>query len=254
MKKAIIGLLVVAASVGLYFSFTSYISKKKENTLQRQVVKPILSDKLPEGFDSVYVERMSELGMNTTKEAMLLLNVKQRKYWKENFGLTFMGDNEMTEFLAENKFILGEANRYLHMIPVEVGNVMIDNINKINPPDKKMYRFWETAGSTWILNEEDVNVHPTVGRNIDFAYYDNEQTYRMIKQSIREKYSLPNNLHCHIMLEPTKKSEIYIIGSAKEFNTTGMVIEDGILKAIPPKDPIAVLKVPNGYVELASWE
>lgn len=47
--------------------------------------------------------------------------------------------------------------------------------------------------------------------------------------------------------------DIFIIASAMKFNTEGMVIEEGVLKAIAPPDPIAVVKVQNGYVELAHW-
>jgi hypothetical protein len=51
----------------------------------------------------------------------------------------------------------------------------------------------------------------------------------------------------------TKTNQVYVVGPASNFDINGMVVSDRILKAPPKKDPIVVMKVGGGYIELARW-
>ena len=241
-KKIIIGcLLAIIAS-------SAFVYKTKERTL----VRPNLSTELPYGLDSDYIKKMISLGMNTSKEAKLLINVSQRKYWKTTFGLNFLGEDEMATFLSDNSFILGPADKYKNIVPTEAGHTLAKNFDMIGDYQEEKYSYWSIGGTVYTLTKKEVLINLIPGQTIWFPVLSEQG---LITKSAILRTGLVPNVYCLLRHELKPKNSIYIIGAQKDFNIpSDWSIVNDILMPPPPKDPIAVIKVYGGYVELARWE
>ncbi len=76
----------------------------------------------------------------------------------------------------------------------------------------------------------------------------------VVKLSAIQRENMPITAFFTLEKQKEISNGVIIIGASKYFNTSGMNLIDRILSVPPPKDPIAALKVANGYVELANWE
>lgn len=248
MKKKIITIASLLLIAGAWFFTQSSTLVKKPATISR----PWLDKEIPLGFDSAYVSELSKVGVNATKDYKLLTYSNGRKYWKNSCGLNFIGNDEMTSFLTDNNFILGDVGRYNESIPVDAGRALLINIKKVKSLDRPVYSYWTTGGAAFTLTKEEVIPEIAEGQTIEFV---NWRSYPngIITNEAMERTGLKADIFCSLRREKTT-TNIMIIAAAKNFNTEGMNIKDNILTAPPPKDPIAVVKVQDGYVELASWE
>ncbi len=80
-------------------------------TKDRDLKKPILAYKLSGGADSAYLEDMANIGLISYKSALAFKYTKERVFYMSKYGLNFMGDEEMKEFLEDNNFIMGAAEK-----------------------------------------------------------------------------------------------------------------------------------------------
>jgi len=220
----------------------------KDRTLKR----PDYSLELPEGLDSTYISELNKHGVSNFKESILYRNIMQRRYWKENCGLNFLGENEMKDFLSDNNFILGDVDKYKKMIPVEAGKIMIQNIEKIKKFERPVYVLWRIGENAITLQKEDVIPEMSEGQTIDFVNY-RDYPNGIITNDAVKKYNLSLDIYYNLRKEICI-TKILIVGSIKEFNIEGMDLIENVLTRPSPKDPIAVIKVQDGYVELVNWE
>jgi hypothetical protein len=202
IKIVLTVLLFLSLGAGVYFTLTSAKSK----TIARSLKGFPVETELPKGIDSAYIEELRNHGFHNSPQVKTWLNVVSRKWWKEQYGLCFIGDDEMTKFLLDNDFIMGEAGKFLDNVPVEAGKEMMSNLKRIE---------------NWL---------PSLGFG----------GFILDGDTIRQT-------------DPIRDRKIFIIAAAGKFDTTGMVLREGILEAIAPPDPIAVVKVDYGWVELANW-
>ena len=211
--------LVVAVAVVLGLSLTSSMSKPVARSLSAYPMSIVL----PKGVSVEYVEMMGKLGFGNTETIRNAKYIIERQKWQKDFGLNFIGDAEMKKFLKDNDFIMGNSSQYIDEIPAEAGAKILVNYNRIVPPPPppskdEVYAISGTGVITWggMLRTEEV----------------------------------PPPTEAQLL---TNRNTIFVIAGAKKFNTEGMRLVDGILTAIPPVDPIALIKVDHGYVELANW-
>lgn len=237
-KKIFVSVLCLAIISASAIFFTS----SKERPAARHV-KAWQVMELSKDFDSAYIATLSEAGFDNIGSVKNLKYVSARKYWMDKYGLYFLGDDEMQKFLKDNDFIIGDASRFLEEIPKTAGKEMIDNFKKaFNEP----YFLFYQKDKQWVLKYAEVSNKP------DRGFCDNgHNTNDYIEEGVMRRYNIPvTNNFC---IEVHSGYIIQIVSGANCFNTTGLTIEDGILKAVPPKDPIAVVKVNNGWVQLAGW-
>lgn len=214
MKKLIVPLSVLAVGIGGYFVLESSMAKPIATSLKEF---PHTME-LPKGIDSAYVAKLNEFGFGNTQSAREYRYILARQKWQKNFGLTFIGEQEMSNFLEDNGFIIGASDKFLESIPAEAGREMMDNYNKIKDCLFRYNALWTSVAGTGTL---------VFGDNL--------------------------NLSVDWPIEPPPPRiahTIYVIANAKKFNTEGMVVKEGKLIN---HDPIAVVKTDGGYVEIAHW-
>jgi len=237
MKKIIAPAILVGLLVLMCFS----MNFSKAKTVKRPMTEA------PKGFDEAYVKRLEALGFSQNESVLYLQSKKHQEYWSQTFGLNFIGDGEIQKFLMDNDFIMGEASKYVGDIPKEAGDLISSNLtllkNKYAPfvkyemeRKKEIDRGWVSGG---VL---------TLSFNIP---------------EYPQRQDLPNGTTMVTNMEngkltttydtiPERPNEIWIIAAKAKFNTEGMQLEGRILRN-PPEDPIALVKVKNGYVEIANW-
>jgi hypothetical protein len=185
-----------------YFTFSSLVPKPEI----RSVNQAFTRETMPEGMDSARVEQLKSMGFTIVPDVQNYNSVSKRQYYKKEFGLLFIGDNELQKFLDDNDFIMGPATSFRENVPPQAIDKIQENASRLK---------------------------------IKFSY---DQTWAVLR------IDSDGNIRGDGMYNP-----LYIIAGAKSFNTEGMELKEGILTAIPPKDPIALAKVDGGYVELANW-
>lgn len=246
MKKKILfsSLFIVCLAVS-YLVLSSSKGRKIERTVksyERGIV-------LPEGVDSTYSEKLISLGFNN-ESTNIYRYTQRRKFYFEKYGLNFIGETELTKFLKDNDFICGESSRYIDEIPLQAGKKMVQNFDKIKS-SIRIHKYRDVLSNQSFLISEDDIIKKVEGNLYECNELNSaEILHQTIKRSTIVEYGLVGRFGWFIQRSPY---QIHIIGAAKSFNTTGMVIEEGILKAMPPKDPIAIVKVNDGWVELANW-
>jgi hypothetical protein len=176
--------------------------------------------------------KRAEISTSTTTEATLtslkdagFVNVPMvinkeatvlREKWKRQFNLLFISDVEAKQLLEENDFIIGPSSRYIKDIPDAAANDIAMNFNILRKSNVLTY----TAPDGRVFTQEELD---------DFD--------KNAKDWI---------------LTGTVNNQIFVIGPASNFNTDGMVITDRQL-VNKKLDPIAVMKVDKGYVQIAKW-
>jgi len=246
MKKKLLftGLIVAALVVVLFI-------QAKPKPLARELKYANRSLSFADNFDSAYYADLKAAGFTSIENVKALSYITERKKWMREYGLYFLGDAEMSQFLSDNDFIIGPASRYIEDVPKEAGLKMIENFNKIysvsmNAPNRyKLY----TRNNEWILDESEFIRPPSE----NFCNDPSTATAYVYPEIIMQKGIEITPFFCIERQSVETGVQIQIIAAAKCFNTVGMVIEDRVLKAVPPKDPIAVVKVKDGWVELANW-
>lgn len=247
MKKKIItcSILTLLVASGFYY-------KTKEPAL----IPMELTKVAPMVAGSSYFESMAALGFKDEKISHIISYVKNREYWKNGFGLKFIGDDEMSKFLNDNSFILGPASNFKSTVPVEAGRRIISEYERISDFSASYTLTLPHSNLTYTLSKNDLVIVPKSGETLDWINYicgtGCHGITRVVKPEAIAKYNIfPSDF---FTLVKTNPSDVLIIASSSEFKTEGMDLINRILSHPTPKDPIAVLKVKDGYIELASWE
>jgi hypothetical protein len=242
-KKILLPALLVLVATATYFVFSSSISKP----IARSIKLADRSMDAPTDFDVTYLESLKDVGFNSLKDVKHLKNIQNRKDWMDKCGVYFLGDDEMTKFLTDNDFIIGAADRFLCEIPKEAGVNMIQRFRPIRDSLTMYYlHIYNTFDMVYCLEASEMAIKP---ENI-IRRKEEESFVKYLKPSTIEERKIPAP---YVWDMNIVRPEIQIIAAAKCFNTEGMIIEDRILKATPPKDPIAVVKVKDGWIELVNW-
>lgn len=241
-KKVLVSVIIgLALAAGGYFFI---FAKSKPNV--RSVKMWQRQMEFDKNFDSAYIASLSQAGFSSLKEVKNMKYVIERIKWMKEYGLHFLGDEEMNKFLVDNDFIIGDADQYIGDVPPDAGKEMIANFKKIGFVEKR-YKLTLNSGRQIIFTAEEVS--PTqIGDGVNTNLH---WTQDFISRDLMTLNNIPNESGFSIVPEGVK---IQIVAGMEKFNTQGMVIEDRILKAPPPPpDPIAIVKVRYGWVQLAGW-
>jgi hypothetical protein len=243
-KKVIVSLTVAALLIGGGMFFMS--------AMNRPVSPYPTATKLPTGIDIEYVKKLDSLGFKNNESVMLLKSIEARKYWSDTYGVTYINDNDMAKFLRDNNFIMGDADRFKEEIPTDAGAKIIEGYKKLK--GKAMVHTYRSVlnNQSFLLSDEDLQDpyrNMTGEFKCDKLDY-NEVANQVIMPETISRLGIRPDFGWFIRFG---ESKIKIIAAKSKFNTEGMEIEDGFLRWPAPPDPIAVLQVPNGYVELANW-
>lgn len=252
-KKTIISLCVVCFIVGaIAYSSASYYTQK-----DRTLVRPKINE-LPLGYDSTSISQLYKIGFSNTKAALSIEAYTQRKLYQEKYGLSFLSNDEMTDFLKKNNFILGDADTYIGEIPANAVKSILDNVRKLHDT-RSIYTLTLTHNNLSYELFSDELFIAFIGNRTSLRWEevlsDNKNSITdFVKPSAIKSHGIVMSDFWTITLNRPSENKVMVVGGAKEFNTTGLQIVEGILSLPVPKDPIAVQKVRGGYVELASWQ
>lgn len=239
MKKKI---LIAVLSVMILGAASFLFIRSKSKPVARELKEADRSTSFHKDFDSSYYAELSKLGFSSNDGVKSLRYITERKKWMAGYGLYFLGDEEMSKFLNDNDFIIGPADKYLGEVPKEAGEKMAENFSKAF--SREIYRVY-TDDIDIVVYKEDFAYVP----ERDFCNGNSLQDY--FSREIIEKYRIPST--SAFCINKIQGSGIHIISGAKDFNTEGMILKNGILEKTPPVDPIAVVRVAGGWVELTSW-
>lgn len=160
---------------------------------------------------------LKALGFTSSSSVLLADGILAKKTWNEK-GFKFITNTEFDALLLENDFVIGPSSAYIGTIP-------------------------ESAAASIVIGYKKFE------ENIDGRRYRRGDGQMWAKQEITDYYGDFNFWISRF----TDILAIQIIGPIEKFNREGLVLDGRELKPMTNPDPIAVVKVENGYVELARW-
>lgn len=247
MKKKII----IYSTIALLITSGFYYKTKEPSLIPIELAKiaPMIGD-------SAYFESMAALGFKDEKISHIISYVKNRGYWEREFGLKFIGNDEMDKFLNDNSFILGPASNFKSTVPVEAGKRIIKEYERISNFSSSYTLTLLHDNLSYTLSKNDLVIVPQSGQTLNWMNYVSGTAWASMTRLVKPEAMGKHNIRASdfFTLAKTPNSDVLIIASKSEFKTEGMDLINRILSHPVPKDPIAVIKVKDGYVELASWE
>lgn len=242
-------LLIISAFV-FSMDFKKATSVKRPNTAA------------PIGYSEHYAKTLEQFGFVQNENVLYLQTQKHRDYWQKNFKLNFIGDGEIQKFLRDNDFIMGPTSSYLGAIPensLRQLDAMGADLKNRYPPFIK----WENDTRKWNEREGMTFGTVTLGTPSTLSISDGgmatwseiipiPKTTELIDGTQIIEGTDKGKTTKTIDTIPLSPQNIFIIAAVDKFDTKGMNLEGRILRN-PPRDPIAVAKVLNGYVELVNW-
>lgn len=214
MKPFLYTLLGAVILLGTVILFPSAIPDFKAKKIE---AKPTEPKKVPS--DS-YLLSLKDIGFTNIPIVTEAIAAEKRKYIKEKYGLNYLSKNELDNIMKDNNLIIANADRYIGNMPLDIAKQIVENYNKFQNTD---------------LNE-DIWIAP------DGRMFRTGQINRLPKKEDRD----------WIMMGNKTTSVIQVAAPVKEFNTERMVILNNHLVE-PSKDPIALIEIEDGYIELARW-
>lgn len=177
----------------------------------------------PEASKMVYNEPGSYI--NTLKEAgfdnlPLLASVEaeeKRAYYMKLCGLNYISEGEVQEILTKNDLMIAESKYYIGDIPKEAISAFNENYKKYKE-----------------------NINPEPGYMLGNKFY--SQEWMDSEEGKRWE------IRSEILQRGVKVGTAYVIGSSDKFDNQAIEAEK------KGKDPIIIVPVEGGYLELARWE
>lgn len=248
MKKKTI-IIIAAFILGAVVYSTASLFTTKYVHLKR----PKISNLIPEGYDSASVADLYSMGFSKAKNIEAYELHSKRKMYFEKYGLMYMTDAEVKKILSDNNFIMGAADKYIGTIPKFAIDSIVSKTNQIH--DKRsIYRLTLTHRRiSYDFYSDELHRVPVSGWATWEQSFHGEFRY-FIKQSALDKRGIQPDFFWNLSLQKRNNDRIMIIAGANQFDISGMQVIEGILSLPVPKDPIALLEVPGGYVELVNWE
>lgn len=250
MKKRLIIVGISAFLLGaVVYSAASYYTTKVMG-----VKRPRLETVLPGGYDSVSISELYNMGFEKSKVVRLSEVIQKRKMYQDKYGLLFMSDSEMKSLLGSNNFIMGATNKFIGDIPAASLKEIVENVGRLNDARSVFNLTLTHDDITFELYSDELNLIPSNG-HLDWQSY--QWKYNIpdvVKASAIKSHGIPASDFWTLDRSAERNQRVMIIAGANQFDISGMQVVEGILSLPVPKDPIAVLKVPGGYVELANWE
>lgn len=161
-------------------------------------------------------KQLSSIGFRNSKSVLFISSSSEKQKWAK-MGFKYISQEEADFLMRENNFIIGPATVYIGEITEQASKEILTTYNEVQSllPDM----FVDPINRSWTQKELD-NMSA-----VDRAW---------------------------VLTGRKAHSEVYVIGPADKFNIEGMNLFG---RELTPKvvDPIAVLKVDFGFVELARW-
>lgn len=251
--------IYAAFAIVIALCLVSTMNFNKARTVKRPPVDA------PKGYSEAFAKKLQEAGFTANENVTYMQTKEHRDYWQKTFGLNFIGDVEIQKFLHDNDFIMGETTRYLGEMPQSAFVEMNKNLEMVRKKYAPFVKFSE------IDNDFNGTFMFTDGGGV--TGWSSSLSWSPMPSTTREfTYDVPTGVRVTELVDGTVKtervekgkstiiydtlplnSEVWIIAAKAKFNTEGMQLEGRILRN-PPTDPIALVKVKSGYVELANWE
>lgn len=164
------------------------------------------------------VAMLEKLGFVNTDDYYIEKYSIERKFWTDKYNLSFIGDKEIEKFLKDNSFVLAPVQRYKADIPERSLEIINEAYTKLTDTTSK----------------DSYSPYCKYLKTIDRSHI------FLIISSDGVNWSSDYINPC-----------IYIAAAIDKFDTEGMEVKKGILT--PPPDPIAFMRVQNGYIEITNW-
>jgi hypothetical protein len=167
-----------------------------------------------------YLRGLVEAGFVNIPGITEAVAVERRKHYKEKYDLNFLSTSELSNLVTENHLIIGPAENYIGTIPSDVMIQISINYDKFKKTD--------------------------LNKGISYVAPDNRV---WTKAQVDEM----SNLDRMYVLSGNKKGTVLVAAPQSQFNTAGYIIIDNQMVKPPPKDPLALIEVEGGYIELGRW-
>jgi hypothetical protein len=248
MKKKILALTAMFILGAIVYSTASFFVEK-----YAQVKRPVIQSLLPAGYDSASIADLYAVGFKNAKNIELYEAYKTRKKYMDEYHIMYMTDTQVKQLLSDNNFILGDADRFTGTIPKFAIDSIVSKVKQVGDNRSIYELFLPHNNLQFDLYSDEMNKVPVSGHANWDAYY-GTLFGNFIKQSAIAKHKIPASDFWQINLKKQSNTRVVIIAGANQFDITGMQVVQGILSLPVPKDPIALLQVPGGYVELVNWK
>lgn len=167
--------------------------------------------------DQSLAGELRDMGFSNSVSVTIPLATEEKEFWA-NRGLVYWSIGEIHQMMSENNWVIAQANRYTGHIPQEAAEKIV-------------------AGRNIVKNEPAIQGFFCP----DGRYFTDEQISK-----------LPSRDAEWVKTGTRYGSEIMVIAPITKFNTEGTTLVDLELKE-PHPDPVVVVRLRDGYVELARW-
>lgn len=166
------------------------------------------------------IEELAKIGFTKSSSLIALKTSSEREAWTKK-GFVYISQEELGNIMAENNWFIGPANAYIGNIPADAAKKIANVYNRLSS-----YRF-------------EIFVAPDG---------------RRFTEGELNKFSSIDANWIKTGTKTTTGAEVFVVAPSDKFDQTLLDIQGGELK---PKtknpDPIVVVKINNGYIELARW-
>lgn len=211
---SLIGAIVIFATLTVFPSAIPDFKTPKEIKS-----KPSNNNKQSVPSDQ-YLKGLVEAGFVNVPGITEAVAVEKRKYYKEKYDFNFLSTSELNNLMIENHLIIGPAENYIGTIPSDVMIQISINYDKFKKTD--------------------------LNREISYVAPDN----RVWTKTQVDEMSDSNRAY---VLSGNKKGTVLVAAPQNQFNTAGYIIIDNQMVKPAPKDPLALIEVEGGYIELGRW-
>lgn len=169
------------------------------------------------------IEQLKDIGFVNTSLIVNYEVSELKKYYFDKAKLKFLSENEVQSIVTENNLIIGPIENF-------IGNIPNNNVNEILENSKK-YKNLRPENPIYITMD-----------NRSFT----EEEYNKLDNKSKAWIDRTGQV---------KNKPIYLIAAPLEqfVVNDGQEINNKEIKNKPPVDPIVLIKVDRGYIELSRW-
>ncbi len=207
MKKIVLLLLIVVSVITFY-------------SCQRAGASSTIKDKQTSMSPATINSTLKEAGFTNLSDFVKQASKLQKEYYKNKYGLEYLSDEEVSQMLIRNDFIMGAPVAYIDNIPLSAGEKLVTNLKKLENEKRLLTRFDAEIGE--FITEKEASDR----WEAHAQQYQIEVAPLVMVAAPRGKFDVT-------------KSRVIL--------NKNLEIDSEV------KDPIAFYKTSGGYVVLAIW-
>lgn len=221
------------ASLALLCSSYLIVSRYKVDETKSKVIKSTV--KVTDvNIEDASLKTLKDIGLVNIPTIANAEATKNRKFYKEKYGLNFISETEMDVIVKENNLLIGETENFIGNIPENAAKDISKNYAIYTAKFLELNKGSYMSPDGRIFTQEYVDELLKKNRKADANWITGKDKKGGYK--IDETFSFKVNI--------AAPASQFRINDFEIINPkTGEII----------KDPLALIRVNNGWVELARW-